>query len=393
MHVLINAASANMGGAVTYLQNVLRWLPRVAPEDNFTVFVPRETIGKLADTGEARNVDIRAYPYENTGGKERFYFDQVLLPRLVRSSKVDVLFSSTGFGTYVSPCPQVLLVRNLAYFDRAFHARYRELGRSLRRNTFRRWLSIVSIKTADVVLFPTRGMQEMVEGYVSLGGRRAEAIHYGFDHEAFSARNGNESELCKQIEGWKSQGYNILLNVSTFAVQKNYETLVEALPHVKATGCKVKVLLTISREKTTDKAEYDALMRRAADLGVDGDLVEVGYVPYQQLGALYRSADLYVFPSFSESFGHSLVEAMASGLPVVAAGSPVNREVAGDAGIYFDSFDPVHCASKIVDVISSPQRRHQLREASLNRAKHFSWESYATKLVGVFREAVANSRR
>lgn len=386
MHVLVNAASAHMGGAVTYLQNVLRWVPVVAPDCRFTVFVPAATRDRLSSL-PATNVRLETYPFAHTSGLPRLFFDQVYLPYRVYDWGADVLFSSTGFGTFFSPCPEVLLVRNLAYFDEAFQARYRALGRSLRKNTLRRWMSLLSIMRADTVLFPTRAMQRMVEAYTTLNGQQVQAIHYGFDHEAFAKPDGEPLPQQSQIAQWKAEGYHILLNVSTFAVQKNFETLIEALAHLAEAGLKVKLLTTTSRARTTDTAEYDALVQRAERLGVRAAWVELGYVPYGQLSALYEAADVYVFPSFTESFGHSMVEAMASGLPVVAAETPVNREVCGEAGLFFGVYDAAACAASIEQVVADEAVRQHLREASRKRAEDFSWQRYVEQLVDVLRQA------
>ncbi|HET6567973.1 MAG TPA: glycosyltransferase family 1 protein [Rhodothermales bacterium] len=388
MTVLINAASANMGGSVTYLKNVLRWIPDVAPDDRFVVYLPSATRARLAGAVDGPNIKLEAYPYADSGGVSRMRFDQITIPRLVRSWGADVLFSSTGFGTFVSPCPEVLLVRNMAYFDEVFHARYRELGRNLRRNTIRRLHSLASIRRSDFVLFPTEAIRQKVGAYVRIDDRRSAALLYGFDHEAFFQRK-HSGELTRRVDAWRKDGYRILLNVSTFAVQKNYETLVEALAQLARAGTKVKLLLTIAREKTTDKREYDALLDRASELGVRDDIMLLGHVPYEELGGVYEAADLYVFPSFSESFGHSLVEAMASDLPIVAADTPVNREVCGQAGCFFSSFDPQECARAIQKVLSDDEEARLLAARARERACAFSWRRYTEELVAIFRRTAA----
>ncbi|MDX1546579.1 MAG: glycosyltransferase family 1 protein [Rhodothermales bacterium] len=387
MRVLINAASAHMGGSVTYLRNVLRWAPQLAPDDEFIAYVPAKTRAKLAGAGVDPRVTLEPYPYADTSGPSRLYFDQVRIPRLLGEHRADVLFSSTGFGTFFSPRPQVLLIRNLAYFDPAFQAKYRELGRSLKKNTARRWHSLLSIRQADLVLFPTRAMQALVAHYIDLEGKWTESIHYGFDHAAFTQAGSETAALAGDLCRWKADGYRLLLNVSTFAVQKNVETLVEALPHLKAQGVRAKLVTTLSRDVTTDRAEYDALMRRVEALGLREDVVTLGYVPYRQLGALYQAADLYVFPSFTESFGHSMVEAMAAGLPVVAADTAVNREVCGTAGRFFRTFDPLDCARTLASVLQDGAARARQAERAAARARHFSWERYAEQLIALFREA------
>ncbi len=388
MNVLINAASANMGGAVTYLKNILRWLPVAAPEDHFTVYLPEATKPKLTGIEETSRLKLITYPHDNTGGAARMYFDQVGMLKLLKKHNANLLFSSTGFGTYWSSCPQVLLVRNPVYFSTDFHKRYEELGRSLRRNTQRRWMSLFSIRSSDMVLFPTKAMQDMVAPYINLDRKETRAIHYGFDHQAFSQNGSGRPEFLQQINEWKAQGYKILLNVSTYAVHKNFETLIESLAHLKARDAKVKLLTTTSREKTADKVEYDAMVERARALGVKDMWHELSYVPYDQLKLLYESSDVYVFPSFTESFGHSLVEAMASGLPVIAADMPVNCEVCDVAGRYFPTHDEKACADEILKVLESPELHKKLTDASLERAKHFSWKGYVEQLVQVFRQAV-----
>jgi glycosyltransferase involved in cell wall biosynthesis len=383
MRVLINAASANMGGAFTYLQNLLGWMPELAASDQFFVCVPEHTRDKLEETLSAPNLKFLTYPYAETGGAARLYFDQVRVPRLIRQQHIEVLFSSTGFGTFWKGCPELLLVRNPVYFSKAFEQKYRELGRSLHRNTLRRWHSLFSISRADGVLFPTRAMKGMVEQYIELAQKDSRAIHYGFDHERFWCNGGSNSESLRDVQQWRDEGYQILLNVSTYAVHKNFETLIEALPHLNERANKVKLLTTTSRDRTKDKGEYDALKRYALDQGVDRAWVELGYVPYHDLSALYRAADLYVFPSFTESFGHTLVEAMAAGLPVVAADMAVNREVCGEAGRYFAPFEPTDCARSITALLSHDEQRQAMGEASKKRAQHFSWKRYTSELVHV----------
>lgn len=387
MRVLINAVSAKMGGSATYMRNVSRWLAQIAPDDEFIIYLPAVTKDKLDRIELGSNLQLEYYPYSNTGGLKRLYFDQVVIPRLARKLKADVLFSSTGFGTCFKPCPEVLLIRNLAYFDKAFHQKYRELGRSLLRNSIRRWHSLLSIRWADLVLFPSNAMQTMVEEYIPLHNKSTTYIHYGFDHDAFAVQSTDQPEMIDQIAQWKKQGYAILLNVSTFSVQKNYETLAAALPSVFKAGHKVKVITTLSREITTDKAEYDALMEQLDTLEVRKHFITLGYTPYTQLHALYEAADLYIFPSFTESFGHSMVEAMASGVPVVASDTLINREVCGAVGTFFKTFDAEDCADKIIQVLINEEHRDQISNQSVARSKHFDWQDYSKQLLGVFQEA------
>jgi glycosyltransferase involved in cell wall biosynthesis len=384
MRILINAASAHMGGSVTHLQSILRWLPRQMPAGRFLVYVPEGTTEVLPINS---NVEVRAYPYVSTQGPRRLYFDQVEISRLTWQEEIDVLFSATGFGTLWSSVPQVLLVRNMKYFDPQFEAKYRELGRSFRQVRFRRWHSLLSIWAADAVLFPTRAMRDTVESYISLNGTVTRPLHYGFDARKFGTKENEQSGPVTDLRQRVGVDGPLLLNVSTYAVHKNLETLIEALSVLRDAHPNLTLVTTTSREQTSDTHEYDALRQRATELDVDDAWKELGYVPHDDLPAVYRAADLYVFPSFTESFGHSMVEAMASGLPVIAAGTEVNREVCGDAGAYFDSFSAANCAATIRAVLDDEDRRAVMEQMSVQRAERFSWERYTARLADVFWEA------
>lgn len=383
MKVLINAASAHMGGAVTYLRNLLKELPEVAPWHQFIVYLPEQTRQELTSLTDQPCMALRPYPFAKTGGITRLWFDQVRVSQLINMHSIDVLFSAMGFGTFFSPCPQALLVRNSIYFDEALQARYRKLGRSLRENTLRRWWSLLSIRAADMVLFPTAAMQEMVAQCASLDGRRTEVIHYGLDHDAFARDGGAKPEIVQRMADWKDGRYQLLLSVSSYAIHKNIETLIEALPYLLDQGLKPKLITTLSREKTSDKVEYDLLMRRVMDLGLEDTVVQTGDMPYESLARIYQAADLFVFPSFTESFGQPLVEAMASGLPIVASDTATNREVCGAAGSYFATFDARDCARVIMETLADVEKLDVMRQRAAERSRAFSWQAYAEKLVSL----------
>jgi glycosyltransferase involved in cell wall biosynthesis len=115
------------------------------------------------------------------------------------------------------------------------------------------------------------------------------------------------------------------------------------------------------------------LVRRGADVR--------GYVPKEELVALYQRAACLLFPSRYEGFGLPVVEAMACGTPVVAAPDPAMQEVAGDAAIFTDDLaDGVRRALA---------ERDRLAAAGLERAKSFSWEETARLTADVYRRVLA----
>ena len=112
-------------------------------------------------------------------------------------------------------------------------------------------------------------------------------------------------------------------------------------------------------------------------------VVELGAVPYSQLHHVYKACNAYVTPAYAESFAHPLVEAMASGLPVVASEIPVHREICQEAAVYFPPFSPEILADKVAGMIASPQIADGLSHGGRLTSRTFSWGKHVTELVAL----------
>src|SRR5437868_11784372 len=103
----------------------------------------------------------------------------------------------------------------------------------------------------------------------------------------------------------------------------------------------------------------------------------VGDVPNGQIPALIQSARVLVFPTWCESFGLPLAEALAMGAPAVAADIPACREVGANAARYYATGDPVSMAAVIADLFLNPEATRTLAAAAFDRGKQFSWRDNA----------------
>ncbi len=119
----------------------------------------------------------------------------------------------------------------------------------------------------------------------------------------------------------------------------------------------------------------------------DADIVLPGYVPDDALPAIYRGADVYVYPSLFEGFGIPVLEAMACGTPVVVSNHPSLDEACGSAAIRVDPHDPESIAGGISEAIT---RRDDLVRAGLEHAAQFTWRATGTAMLDAL---VERSRR
>lgn len=125
--------------------------------------------------------------------------------------------------------------------------------------------------------------------------------------------------------------------------------------------------------------------RLARELGVDTRILHLGYLAPDKLPDLYRCAELLLFPSLDEGFGFPLLEAMASGLPVVCSNRGSLPEIAGEAALLADPADEPAMAQRVRDLLQNGPLRSQLQEAGRRRAQEFTWEKTAQKTLNLYR--------
>ena len=161
--------------------------------------------------------------------------------------------------------------------------------------------------------------------------------------------------------------------------RKNIERLIRAYAAVPASVRAEHQLAIVCAVQPESKK---ALEQLAAKSGLsDGELVLPGFVPEEDLIALYRQCKAFIFPSWHEGFGLPALEAMHCGAAVIAANTSSLPEVIGNEGALFDPFDEQAIASKIMQVLTDEAFRQRLISHGLQQARKFSWDSTARRAM------------
>jgi len=207
----------------------------------------------------------------------------------------------------------------------------------------------------------------------------------GAPHPACAVPPAAEVERVRQAYGL---GRRYIVSVGTLEPRKNLPTLLRAFDRLCArsgTATADLDLVVIGGRGWRDRELRAEIAARRAS----GRLHTLGYVPEQDLVALYGGAEVLTYPSHFEGFGLPVVEAMACGTPAVATDVPALREVSGGAAVLVPLGDEVALADEIAAIVGDPERRAALRARGLARAKAFSWEASAQRLWQFAHETVA----
>lgn len=395
---MLNALASTAGGGVTYLRNVLPLLSRADEGQNYLALVPPSQMEGFALLSNRR---MKLETVEINSAIKRMWWEQTGLRRLIKAEQINLLVSLGNFALLGSPVPQILFNRNDLLFSKEFERdlQRRNLRGELIAHRFKSWMARKSIKQATVNVTPTAAFADRIRSDSKLSEVKIETLQFGFNAEGFTA---NLEPLPNSLVAKLNLNKNCrrVLYVSHYNYFRNFETLIRALPDIKSrlkqqTGEDVQLVLTTDILRGAVYGGYDATA--AAELigrlGVRDDIAMLGAVDYGKLYQLYKLCDVFVCPSYSESFGHPLVEAMASGMPVVSANLPVHREVCGDAAIYFDVFDEKNLAEQCVRVLADKILGKELSTRGLERSREFSWREHVRQLTALIARVAEQSNK
>ena len=165
---------------------------------------------------------------------------------------------------------------------------------------------------------------------------------------------------------------------------KNVGRLLEAVKILnEKLNKRVQLVLVGARDVFRERLKREIVEKDALK-----HVVLTGYISDPDLVDLYQGAEAYVQPSLSEGFGLTSVEAMSLGTPVVEAKASCLPEIAGDAALFFDPYDPKDMAEKLRRILGDEGLRQKLAKRGLARAKRYSWETMARQTLSVYEDAV-----
>ena len=169
-----------------------------------------------------------------------------------------------------------------------------------------------------------------------------------------------------------------ILFLGTLEPRKNLMTLLRAFAPLKE---RIPHSLVLVGQKGW---KWEGIFEAIKTLGLKERVRWTGYVSDEERVFFYNAADFFVYPSWYEGFGMPLLEALQSGLPVIASRVSALPEVVGEAGLLIDPSRPEELSQAILRLVQEKGLKERLREAGLVQARRFSWEDSARKTLEVF---------
>ncbi|HXH55737.1 glycosyltransferase [Iamia sp.] len=305
----------------------------------------------------------------------RLWWESVELPRVLRQDRGDALLNLTNSGPLRSPVPSILYQRNALWFDpscaRAFRGRARVAAAA------RRQLVYLQMRGSAVTIVPSAAMAGFLMGRRGTPGAPAiRVIPHAVDTERFTRPRRTWPPADRPIR---------MVSVGHAAPHKDQALLVQLVARLRDQGLDAHLSLTIERD---DSPSYvDEIQRERRRLAVEDRVELLGRVAGVE--RLYRDADVMLFPSLSESFGFPIVEAMASGLPVVSSAIPASEELLGGDGWLFPPGDVDAAASAVHRLMgTSSHDMTEITARAAHAARAYGWSANAVRIAATVESAL-----
>jgi glycosyltransferase involved in cell wall biosynthesis len=350
-----------MTGIGRYLLNFLSYALSIKPEWEFIIFGNQNTNINL-ESSNLRKIFIPEYI--------TLWWDQIQLKNAIKKNNIDVFFSPYYKIPLFTKTKTILSIFDVTYllvepYDTYFRSKL----------YLKNFIKLASKKAKKIITCSNYTKNDLLK-ILDLPKEKIEVAYLGVSSKFKIIHEKNKMELVKKKYGIDNK---YILYVGNLKPHKNVKRLIDAYNLLPETiKREYNLVLAGEQSKSLTKGNKQLGLR---DLQF---IIFVGHILDEDLPALYGSAELFVFPSLYEGFGLPPLEAMACGCPVVSSNTSSMPEVLGDATLFFNPCHVEEMSLAMRKMLEDENLRNKFRQKGLERAKLFTFEKTAKRILDVF---------
>lgn len=322
---------------------------------------------KLAYLQSSENIDFKVMKFPRL-------WSQIRLSAEIMKNPPDVLFEPAHTIPIIHGRKTVVTLHDVGF------KYYPELYTPLERiyhDIFMRY----SVKHATKIIAISHATKKDLIKIYGANPEKINVIYHGFDKDKYYPLKHNEI-VPTEIKKLK----DYIFFIGRIEAKKNVVNLVKSFGILRQ-DIKIRHKLVLAGRPGYMYEEIKSEIEKLPE-NVRTDVIELGYVEDEKVSQLMRNASVFFFPSYFEGFGMPLLEAMASGVPIVASNVTSIPEIAGDAALMSSPDDPEIFAKNLSVLIKDAKKRAEMIKKGFDRAKEFSWEKCASQTLDVIKSVL-----
>lgn len=357
-------AANNLTGLGNYSRSLIANLAHFFPQNQYFVYTP-----KIKDKPQISSFLSGKHIIAKLPGSGGLLWRTFGIKKQLVADDIDLfhgLSHEIPVNLKAANIPAVVTIHDLIFLK--FPRYYRAIDRFIYKLKCRH-----ACQQADRIIAISECTKRDVIEFFNTDPKKIEVVYQGCD-DSFKTPASDEKKLLVHRRFGLPEKY--LLNVGTIETRKNLLTLIRTLPHIN----KTHKLVVVGKPTS-----YTGLVKKEIDrLGLGARVIFLRDVPFDELPSIYQMADVFIYPSEYEGFGIPVIEALYSGVPVVAAKGSCLEEAGGPDSIYIDPMDHTGFAKAINDVLGSAGLREQMKTSGLTYVQRFDHELLSRKMMNIY---------
>ena len=366
-------AFLNRTGLGNYSRNTLNALKKNFPEHKYILFTPeiRKDIFPEQESFEIYSPD------NPTTRILRSLWRSISLTRILKKQEIDLfhgLSNELPAGIQKSKVRSIVTIHDLIFMR--FPGFYKPIDRKI-------YYQKVKFATefADKIIAISHQTKNDIVNYLKVNPQKIEVVYQPVSNKFFESANEKLQEQTIKKYGIPDK---YILSLGTIESRKNHLNILKAIQQGK-----VETPLVIVGRSTT---HVQKLLDFITEHQMEDKVYFLDQVPDEDLPSLYNKAELLAYISFFEGFGLPIIEAMASGCPVVTSNISCLPEIADDAALFCDPENINDIGEKIMKVLTDSKLKKTLIEKGKERAKTFSPQVAVKTLMEVYQKVMNDAK-
>ncbi|MFB0508911.1 MAG: glycosyltransferase family 4 protein, partial [bacterium] len=383
MHIAIDTLSAKSlhHGMGVYVTNLVNRLVKIGAEHRFILYLTRRNADYINSSNNIKRIFI------TSNRPLRIAWENSLLPFSLQKEGVSVFWGPSNFLPSIKFCKYAVTIHDITAIS------FPDYYPALRRFHYKSSI-LNSVRVADRIIVVSTQTKNDVIQYFKVPEQKVTVIHNGLDERFLNQAITDpcaEQRIAPQLKEKYCLPDSFIFTLGVLEPKKNVANLVRAYALAKKMnlGFLPKLVVGGSKEYGWKNREF---FQAVAEFKLEDDVKFTGRIDNEDLSAIYQAATVFVFPSIYEGFGLPVIEAMACGTPVITSNTSSLPEIAGDAAILVNPYEPREIADALFQVLTNEIRRQAMIEKGRKNASRFSWDKAAQEILQVFEEAYKETK-